>query len=123
MWYWFELEEILDVLVVDEGFNVRIVALTRAYVVVEGRVGESQVVLIGFATESVGRSLLNEVDGQSQLFPYCDDFLHGESTQWCEVARCVTISRGISHPVFREVASVGCSLPCPQSPVAQLLQP
>ena len=48
-----QLKEIGDVLMVDEGFSLGIVAYARADVVVQHGVGESEVILVALVGETV----------------------------------------------------------------------
>ena len=100
MRYRLQLEEVGDVLVVDEGLGLGVVADAGADVVVQHGVGEAQIVLVTLVGETIRGGLLHQLDGQTQLLPYRLDFLHGESTQRRKVTSSIAIAGRIAHPVL-----------------------
>ena len=56
-----QLEEVLRVLVIDNGFHTWVVAFASTDVMVEGGIGEAEVVLIALAAEAIGRGLQHQV--------------------------------------------------------------
>ena len=65
MWYRLQLEEVGDVLVIDKGLGLGVVADASADVVVQNGVGESKVILVALVGEAIRRRLLHQLNGQT----------------------------------------------------------
>ena len=77
-----------------------------ADILVDGVIGEAQIVLIGEAGESIGRRLLQKMLRQAQGAAQSNDLLGGVHPQGGEGSGAVAVNGAIAYPILGEVGGI-----------------
>ena len=92
---------------VDTFLGRRIVAHAFSYISVQNFVSESEIILIGLTAEAVRRRLVHKLCRKSQVSAHLLNLMNGEERKRAEITYRITVSCGISYPVFRKITGVG----------------
>ena len=85
-----KLMEIESVHTVNPGLCCFIFAFACQNIVIQNRVGETNLVFIRKSAEAIGRCLADQVLGKSKYFANLDDFMYQKVGEGAEVAGCIT---------------------------------
>ena len=96
-----ELEQVDSVQAVYAFLGGCIFAHAGADVTVENGIGEAQVVLVGLAAQAIDGNFLHQFPGQSQQIADLLDLLYRQAGHGRKIASRITVTGGISHPIFR----------------------
>ena len=91
---------------VDPLFMLFVLTFTGQDIVVQLRIGKSQLVFVRHAGETVGRSLFHQLFGKAQGRPHLQDLMDHKGGNGRKVSRRIAVLGGIAHIVFGQVAGI-----------------
>ena len=87
-----QLKQVLYKLVVNHSLGLGIVTNTRAYVSVQNGICKAQVILIALTAQSVRRSLIHQINGQTQLTADSLNLGNGKSAKRSKIAGGIAVT-------------------------------